>query len=670
MSNKPVDRPGLFYGIKLRHAVALLTCLATILILAGFFSVSAGQKAALETVTSQGQALTETLLSSAGIIIESDKQITQLAIQRLVELVADYDIDQKIPDESKFESLRQALGASKMVLIEKNKVSMSSSDAITTLSNDKIIEWLDSLQIDPDAEVIYEFSTVGESRIFWGYFPITNTLGLFAAIDWKYGQYGNSKLSLYDLLNRVGQETGVEYIMMQNQDGIVFASKKILSMPRLADDQFLVDALKNDTTRSRLMMFQDRQVLECIRKFKSSEFEGVFRVGLSLYGYREIAAGMKRQVWLVVAALIILGMIGFGIVVGFQNFDVLKNSFNKAQIIAQSLLDSIPGPVIAIDHNKIITDINSSARKLFGISAISPVGSEYVKIFADDPFHFNDILSNARGTNFEKILGDNSQRFFITATPLIEKNGVLMGAIAIAQDITDVRRMEEMSESRRRLSELGALAASMAHEVRNPLNAIGITIQRMKSEIKPAEKEEDYARFLDGLKNEIKRLNEIIEKFLAVARSVRPEMAEYDINDLITPTLDLFKGQAALKNIKINSNIKSGLKIYCDKAGITQSLINIIKNSIEAIRSDGKIDVNASDENGKIRISIIDDGPGIADINIAMKPFYTSKMDGTGLGLATASKIVADHGGEMIIESSPGKGCRVDFVLPKKENSK
>jgi hypothetical protein len=260
--------------------------------------------------------------------------------------------------ESTLDSLRTRSGSDRICLIEEKKITASSSRRNSVTGNSEIELWLDSLEIDPEAQIIYEFHPVEGERYLWSYFPLDNNTGLFVTKKWLLGKHGNRKLGLYYLLNQVAQESGVEYIMLQNLDGIIFASKKIASMPRISDDEFLVESLISDTTRSRLIMFQDREVLETVRYFESKEFEGLFRVGLSMFGYHKIARGMKRQVWFVVAALIIVGMIGFAAVVGFQNYDLLKAGLYKASAISQSLLDSIPGPVLAIDSSHKITDIN------------------------------------------------------------------------------------------------------------------------------------------------------------------------------------------------------------------------------------------------------------------------------------------------------------------------
>jgi PAS domain S-box-containing protein len=665
VNQKPTGKPPLFYGLKLRHAIALLVCLAVILIFAGYFSVTVGQNAAFDAVTSQGRALTESLLSSADIIIEADDEFTELGLNNLLDKIP-ARFDNSLRLETTLDSLRIWAEADRICFVENKRISASSSRRNSITGNGEIELWMDSLQIDPEARIIYEFQPLEGDRYLWSYFPFDQDTGLFISKRWLLGKYGNQKLGLYYLLNQVAQESGVEYIMLQNFDGIIFASKKIASMPRISDDEFLLETLESDTTRSRLIEFQGREVLETVRYFESKEFEGLFRVGLSMFNYHKIARGMKRQVWFVVAALIIVGMIGFAAVVGFQNYDLLKAGLHKASAISQSLLDSIPGPVLTIDLAHKITDINSAARSCFGLQAGFADGKEYDEVFPKDPFRFENVITGKRSTSFETSMGQDGGRYFVTSTPLFAMNGSVIGAIAVAQNITAARKLEEMAESRRRLSEMGALAASMAHEIRNPLNAIGITIQRMKNEIKPVEKEEEYRRFIDGLRQEITRLNSIIEKFLAVARSVRPEMTSISTNDLIKRTVELFASQAETQNIIINYSSQEDYKIEGDQDGLMQALVNVVKNSVEAVGEKGNIDIKVSEENGKVIISVTDDGPGMEDTSSVLKPFHTTKKDGTGLGLSTSSKILADHGGDLVLESTPGKGCKVDFIIPFK----
>jgi len=663
------NKSPLFYGIKLRHAVALLACLGVILLFAGYFSIMVGQKATFNAITAQGRALTEALLSSAEIIIEADDEFAEIGINNILEKIP-ISKTQNLKSKSSLNAIRLSTNADRLCFMEDRKIISSSSKINARLKNSEIEDWFNTLEIDPEAQIIYEFLQIDGNRFLWAYFPKSENTGLFLAKQWLLGQYGNQKLSLYQLLNKVAQESGVEYIMLQNLDGIIFASKKIASMPSIAGDPFLQESLESDTTKSRIITFQDREVLETVRKFKSKDFKGLFRVGLSMYGYRQLTSGMKRQVWLVVAALIILGMIGFGVVVGFQNYDLLKVGLHKASAISQSLLDSIPGPVIAIDSKNIITDINSAAKGCFGLQSGLVEGKNYNEVFPNDPFRFHQIVANKRSAGFETSMGQDGGRFFVTATPLVGMDGTEFGAIAAAQDITAARKLEEVAESRRRLSEMGALAASMAHEIRNPLNAIGITIQRMKSEIKPVKKEDEYRKFIDGLRQEISRLNEIIEKFLAVARSIRPEIKTISSVDLINRAIDLFTNQTESKNIRIEYSPGDEISFEGDRDSLFQALINVIKNSIEALGSNGKIEIAARESSNAVIISIADNGPGIDDTDAALKPFHTTKKDGTGLGLSTASKILADHGGELIVESSPGRGCRVEFIIPRKSGEK
>lgn len=660
MNARSPARPTLFYGLRLRHALALLVCLAVLLIIAGYFSVSAGKKAAFDAVTAQGRALSETLISSAEMIIAADSEFVEIGLERLSETVS-YSTASGFPsDQQNLERLLQAAGAMRVSLIEKGKVTLSATSGLMNIPVTDIESWYQTLTVDPDAEVIYEFRDSGDKRYFWGYFPFDAVKGIFIASEWNYGQYGNEKLGLYYLLNLVGREAGVEYIMLQNQDGIVFASRKVASMKPISDDPFLT--VQSDTTRSRIIDFQDRKVLETVQKFQYGDFDGIFRVGLSLFGYSKIASSMKRQVWLVVAALIILGMLGFGAVIGFQNYDLLKASLQKASVMSRGLLDSLPGPVVVIDSEMRITDINAAAKELLGV--LSAKDLSYKELFPEDLFHFRQVLENSRSTGFESDMGRSDRRFLVAVSPLIAQDGSTMGAMAIAQDISEVRRLEQMAESRKRLSEMGALAATMAHEIRNPLNAIGITIQRMKNEIKPVDGIEDYDKFIDGLKTEMSRLNSIIEKFLAVARSVRPHFERTDVNAMVSGVVGLFTDQARIRKTNIRWDPKAECVAEIDKSAITQALMNVVKNGLEAVDAGGNVEVRVGKDGTKIRVSVIDDGPGMEDAASAIKPFFTTKEDGTGLGLATASTILADHGGELVIESSPGKGCRVDLIFP------
>jgi signal transduction histidine kinase len=601
------------------------------------------------------------------MILEADREIKSLTIDNLITRVEILDAGASPDIGSSLDSWRSRLNAERLSYIVDRKLVASSISGQSAVDNVLLRNWLDSLEVDSEADIIYDILPVGSDLFLFGYFPLSASSGLFAAVEWQERRQGEGNLSLYNLLNEVGQESGVEYIMLQNRDGIVFASKKVASMPRLSEDPFLVETTLTDTTRSRLLIFQDRQVLETARNFKSGDFEGVFRVGLSLYGYRQIAAGIKRQVWLVVTALIIIGMLIFAAIAGYQNYEFLRAGFDKARVVSQGLLDSIPGPVVAVDAAFNITDANAMARSRFGIAQTAKPAA-YATVFPDDPFRFRQVMDSRRIANFEKALGAERRQYFVSTTPLVGFDGKSIGAIALAQDVTDTRRLESEAESRRRLSELGALAASMAHEIRNPLNAIGITIQRLRNEVKPLGDEDEYYRFIDGLRSEIKRLNDIIEKFLAVARSVRPETSAIDVAELIRGAVELFEDQARLQKVALGVRVKNTLSVEGDRAGLTQVLVNLVKNSLEALPAGGNVTIEADEVNGKVRISVADDGPGIEDTSTALKPFFSTKQGGTGLGLATASKIMADHSGELIIESSPGKGCRVELTIPKRKS--
>ena len=661
--------------LRLKYALLMLIILALILVILGYLSLNIGKRAALNAISAQGRALTETLISATDIILKSDREFARLAVDKIT-----YSISHLTSKTGKFdnlilENIKNELNAIKVAYIQDGSIAQSSQENQETIGgrnlfdNEVIQQWLDSLNLDPEAEFVYDINAADAGLFLRGYYPVDSLDGIMVVIPWQFGNYGNPRLNLYNLLNSVAQEAGVEYILLQNLDGIVFASKKIASMPKISEDPFLLNAINSDTSANRLINFQDREVLETVRQFKSDDFEGLFRVGLSLYGYRQIVSSIKKQIWLVFLALAVIGLMAFTAVLGFQNYQIMKAGLDKSQIVMQNLLNSIPGPVIAIDQNKKITHYNTSLLKLLGNANYDLSGKDYLDVIPRDEFQIMIALDNRRNLLFEQFLGPDAARLLISSAPLFDSQGRLIGALSISQDITNTKRAEESLEARRRLSEMGALAASMAHEIRNPLNAIGMSIQRLQTEFQPASNQVEYSAFMETLRHEIQRLNDLIEKFLAVARTSRLQKTSSNLTRMIQSIIELFKIQA--ESGKINISIKAEKEIWalCDNDAIKQVLINVIKNGIEAVNSGGNIEISTSERDGKAIISIKDNGPGIRDISLAMKPFHTTKKDGTGLGLSTASKLVSDHGGQLSIESAPGQGCTVNIVLPQQEAS-
>jgi len=279
----------------------------------------------------------------------------------------------------------------------------------------------------------------------------------------------------------------------------------------------------------------------------------------------------------------------------------------------------------------------------------------------------------------DRILRENRNRMIIS-TIFIMAIGILsMVAIYLNQKKYSLR-MEEMGkrlQQAEKLSALGQLAAGVAHEIRNPLNAISMASQRIRREYAPAEEEKKrgFQNITGIIRDEIKRLNRIVEEFVIFSRSRRLEFTSESITTVLERMASLIREEADLKGIAIRTEWEGNdpLVIPMDVDKLRQAFYNLLKNAMEAIAGQGRIDISARrNGTGMVSIRISDTGCGLTagEIDHIFDPEYTTKEKGLGLGLALAHEIIRGHGGEIRVESAVGVGTTFDVLLPSSDGGK
>jgi signal transduction histidine kinase len=226
-----------------------------------------------------------------------------------------------------------------------------------------------------------------------------------------------------------------------------------------------------------------------------------------------------------------------------------------------------------------------------------------------------------------------------------------------------VKEMERQMELKERLVSLGRLASGMAHEIRNPLNAIGMSVQRLRREF-PAvgERQGDYEQFIDIIRSELSRVDRIVEDFLLSAKAQAPFMRE-GLADIIEEVLILLREKAESRRITVGNLVDRSIFVECQRDRLKQVFYNLILNGIEAIQRNGTIEVTARAEGEAVTISVKDSGPGIRkeQQRAVFEYYFTTKDKGMGLGLPISYMIVKDHGGDITLTSDEGKGA--DFLI-------
>ena len=255
------------------------------------------------------------------------------------------------------------------------------------------------------------------------------------------------------------------------------------------------------------------------------------------------------------------------------------------------------------------------------------------------------------------------------STNLLMHEGAVTGVVAVFQDLTSVRDMERKVRRNETLAEVGALAAGIAHELRNGLNPISGSVECLQRELKL---EGENAQLMELIATESARLNRFVTDLLTYSRERDLVMVAQTLDDRLAELCDV---------VARDPRCKPGMAVRCqpgtdgavlmaDHEQLRQVWLNLATNALQAMGEKGTLIVRSREgERGQVIVEFIDDGPGIKaeDLPRVGQPFFTTKQGGTGLGLAIALRIVERHGGSLAFDSTPGRGTIARVTLPMAE---
>src|SRR4051812_32815112 len=212
-----------------------------------------------------------------------------------------------------------------------------------------------------------------------------------------------------------------------------------------------------------------------------------------------------------------------------------------------------------------------------------------------------------------------------------------------------------------RLAAIGRIAAQITHEIRNPLSSISLNAEEL------GERAPQARDLCDAIVREVDRLTGITEEYLRFARLPKPQLQRADVNETLRDLLDFVRPELEAGGVELTVSLASGLpRVLADVAQLRQLLLNLLRNAREAMPAGGELLVASRCTDGAVEIQVKDGGPGIPPERMAriFDPFFTTKARGTGLGLAMAQEIAQEHGGQLLCESTVGKGTTFRLRLP------
>ena len=248
--------------------------------------------------------------------------------------------------------------------------------------------------------------------------------------------------------------------------------------------------------------------------------------------------------------------------------------------------------------------------------------------------------------------------------------GVLgLGAIFYTQErhVAQVTALEAEVARRERLATLGNMAATVSHEIRNPLNAISMGLQRLRGEFQPTAGSEEYQRVLELVTGEVRRLNTLVDESLSLARPPRLEPKAVRVGELLDEVAGVIEGEARRAGVRIERRVATDLPaLVADRDRLEQVLLNLARNALEAMPDGGTLRLDAATAGRTLVLDVADTGSGIPqDARPRIfDPYYTTKVTGLGLGLAVARQIVEAHEGTLEVEPVAGGGSRFRITLP------
>src|SRR5262245_30214429 len=366
----------------------------------------------------------------------------------------------------------------------------------------------------------------------------------------------------------------------------------------------------------------------------------------------------------------------------------------------ETVFNAIQEGIIVTDSKGQITYLNDAGGALFGLEAGEAIGkrlderiggldwrsltqsggpvSHDVEIFYPQNRFINFYVvplvmeprepTVAEGDDSGEIVAGNHGRSRPgSTTPATVPEEV--GHVMILRDITESRRTAQQTIESERLNALRLLAAGVAHEIGNPLNSLHIHLQLMERSVQKLHEGErtELQQSIDVARSEVNRLDSIVTQFLKAIRPSRPQLRPESVNTIVEEAVRFFTPELQDREIVVEQELRSDLPLLqLDRDQMKQAFYNVIKNSVEAMDRHGTLRIRTDLADTHVIVRFEDSGGGMSaeDLSRVFEPYFTTKPSGSGLGLLIVRRIVREHGGELSIETSQGKGLTLTIRLP------
>jgi len=334
------------------------------------------------------------------------------------------------------------------------------------------------------------------------------------------------------------------------------------------------------------------------------------------------------------------------------------------------IFESMSEMVYFNSSDYVIKSINKAVSKRLGLPPSEIIGKKCYEVFhgVNEPLkacpHHKTVDSR---TAYMEELEDPylGGTFLTSSSPIFDSTGEFIGSVHVLRDITEIKNLREKLVQAEKMAALGAVAAKVAHEIRNPLVSVGGFAKRLEKKLDGNLKE-----YTEIIVREVDRLENILREILGFVKDVRLAKERVDLNTIVDDVITLMKSAMEDRGVLLIKDFTEPVEVFIDPNRVREAILNILANAIQSTVGRGSIYVRTYVEDKSAVLEIKDTGKGIpeSDLPFVFDPFFTTKASGTGLGLAITNRIIQEHKGRIEVKSKVGAGSIFKVYIPIEED--
>lgn len=382
----------------------------------------------------------------------------------------------------------------------------------------------------------------------------------------------------------------------------------------------------------------------------------------------------QREFTSIIIDILVLGATVLALALVARAYFASQKSLHEVRTMASDILASIDQAVLTANTEGRITNINPVARDLLSIddSAVGQLVKEAVEGSVPLMHVFQTVMESGKSIYDQDVSvmrNGHKTRLRAEGHLMRDTDDSVIGVVIFIRDVTEQHLIGSQMKRMERFMGLGTLAAGLHHEIKNPLSALSLHVQLLEERLEDIQ-DQDIRENISVLKTETTRINGVLESFRDFASLDTLNRSETDLFELVKQTADLMRPKAAQQGVLLSTELPDRRPpcISADGARLEQVLLNLVINSLDAMRQGGTLRLKLHSDNGALKIDVSDTGTGIPD-NIRQRifdPYFTTKTDGSGMGLAVCDKVVQQHHGQISVQTSSA-GTVFQIALPLDE---